>query len=104
DAAGANPVPPYSTWTTAAITIQDAIDSAAAGDIVLATNGIYATGGRVMAGDLTNRVALNKSVIVTSVNGYSTTVIQGAWDPVSTNGTGPGAVRCAWLTNGAVLN
>ena len=102
DAAGANPVPPYSTWATAATTIQDAIDIAAAGDIVLVTNGIYASGGKVMAGDLTNRVALTKTVTVTSVNGYSATVIQGAWDPVSTNG--PGAVRCAWLTDGALLS
>ena len=102
DAPGVNPIPPYSTWATAATTIQDAINIAAAGDIVLVTNGVYANGGKVMAGDLTNRVALTKTVTVTSVNGYSATVIQGAWDPVSTNG--PGAVRCAWLTNGAVLN
>lgn len=102
DAAGVNPVLPYSAWATAATNIQDAIDAAAAGDIVLVTNGIYATGGKVMAGDLNNRVAVNKPVTVTSVNGYSATVIQGAWDPVSTNG--PAAVRCAWLTNNAVLN
>jgi len=102
DAGGANPIPPYSTWATAATTIQDAINSTAAGDIVLVTNGVYATGGKMKAGDLTNRVALDKPVTVTSVNGYTATVIQGAWDPVSTNG--PGAVRCAWLTNGAVLN
>ncbi len=104
DAAGANPVSPYSTWATAATTIQDAVDSAAAGDIVLATNGVYATGGRVMAGNLTNRVVLNKPVTVTSVNGYSATVIQGAWDPASTNGTGPGAVRCLQIGGGGVLN
>ncbi len=104
DAAGANPVPPYSTWTTAATNIQDAINIASAGDIVLVTNGIYATGGKVMAGDLTNRVVLDRPVTVMSVNGYSATVIQGVWDPVSTNGTGPGAVRCAYLADGAVLN
>ena len=38
---------------------------------------------------------------VLSVNGYAVTVIQGAWDPASTNG--PDAVRCACLVNGAVL-
>ncbi len=101
-AAGANPVAPYSTWTTAATNIQDAINAASAGDIVLVTNGVYASGGKVMAGDLTNRVALNLPIVVLSVNGYSATVIQGAWDPVSTNG--PGAVRCAYLADGAVLN
>jgi hypothetical protein len=102
DAAGVNSIPPYSTWATAATTVQDAINNASPGDIVLVTNGVYTTGGKVMAGDLTNRVALDKAVFVTSVNGCSATVIQGAWDPVSTNG--PGAVRCAWLADGAVLN
>jgi len=102
DAAGANPVAPYSAWATAATNIQDAINTASAGDIVLVTNGVYATGGKVMAGDLTNRVALDRVVTVMSMNGYAATTIQGAWDSASTNG--PGAVRCAWLTNGAVLN
>ena len=102
DATGANPVAPYSTWATAATNIQDAINIASAGDIVLVTNGVYATGGKVMAGDLTNRVALDKPVIVLSVNGYAATVIQGAWDPASTNG--PSAVRCAYLADGAVLS
>src|SRR5207244_3750343 len=37
-----------------------------------------------------------------SVNGSPVTIIQGAWDPSTTNG--PLAVRCAWLTNGAALN
>lgn len=102
DAAGINPVPPYSTWATAATNIQDAVTASGVGDIVLVTNGVYSTGGKVMAGDLTNRVVLDKAVFVSSVNGFAGTVIQGAWDPASTNG--PGAVRCAWLSDGAVLN
>ena len=100
--AGANPVAPFSAWTTAATSVQEAINAAAAGDIVLVTNGLYATGGLVMAGDLTNRVALNKALTVISVNGWSATTIQGAWDPQTTNG--PGAVRCAYVADGAVLN
>jgi hypothetical protein len=102
DANSANPIAPYSTWATAAASIQDAVDVASAGGIVLVTNGIYATGGKVMAGDLTNRVAVDKAITVTSVNGYLPTVIEGAWDPISTNG--PSAVRCVWLADGAVLN
>jgi hypothetical protein len=97
-----NPVSPYSDWSIAATNIQDAIDASSDGDQIWVTNGIYQTGGRVMAGDLTNRVALDKAVMMTSVNGYAATVIQGAWDLASTNG--PGAVRCAWLTNNATLN
>jgi len=96
-----NPTPPYSDWSTAATNIQDAIEAASAGDTVLVTNGVYATGGKAMVADLTNRVALDKALTVASVNGYLVTTIQGAWDPISTNG--PLAVRCAWLTNGAVL-
>jgi hypothetical protein len=102
NAFGANPVAPYSSWSTAATSIQDAINASSAGDIVLVTNGVYSTGGKVMAGALTNRVALFIPVTVISVNGYASTEIQGAWDPISTNG--PGAVRCAYLADGAVLN
>ena len=101
DAAGSNPVTPFSSWVTAATNIQDAIDAATAGDFVVVTNGLYATGGKAMSGSLTNRVALTKPLAVASVNGPWATIIQGAWDPATTNG--PLAVRCAWLTNGAVL-
>ncbi len=102
DASGVNPLPPYSSWANAATTIQDAINFAAPGDIVLVTNGVYSNGSMVQPGGLTNRVMLNKALTVISVNGYKSTVIQGAWDPVSTNG--PSAVRCVWMDGGSVLN
>ena len=102
DAAGGNPVAPYSNWDTAATNIQDAIDAGGAGDFVIVTNGLYAYGGKTMAGTLTNRVALTKPLMVASVNGPWAAIIQGAWDPATTNG--PLAVRCAWLTNGATLS
>lgn len=102
DASGSDPLPPYSSWATAATTIQDAVNSAVSGDVVLVTNGTYSNGGMAVSGSLTNRVALNKAITVMSVNGFKATIIQGAWEPVSTNG--PGAVRCAWLGNGAILN
>jgi hypothetical protein len=59
-------------------------------------DGVYSTGGKVLFSNLLNRVALDKPVTVQSVNGPLVTII---------NGTLPGgnAVRCAWLTNGAVL-
>jgi hypothetical protein len=102
NAAGVNPAAPYLTWATAATNIQDAVNAAAAGDIVLVTNGVYAFGGQAVSGNLTNRVALTQPLTVVSANGWAVTAIQGAWDPISTNG--PGAVRCAYVANGAVLN
>ena len=102
DPMGTAAAAPYSDWGTAAPMIQEAIDAANPGDFVLVTNGVYSSGGRVMEGDLTNRIALHQPVTVTSMNGPEATVIEGAWDPVSTNG--PLAVRCAWLADGAVLN
>jgi hypothetical protein len=98
----ANPSPPYADWSTAATNIQTAINISSAGDVVWVTNGVYGGGGLSMDGVLTNSVSVNKAIVVQSVNGPGFTAIQGAWDPVSTNG--PGAVRCAWVTNGATLS
>ncbi|MGC3959464.1 MAG: hypothetical protein QM813_16410 [Verrucomicrobiota bacterium] len=99
DLASGNPTPPYISWSTAATNIQEAIDAATDGDLVLVTNGVYAAGGKVMFGDLTNRVTLDKAITVQSVNGPWFTTIRGAG---ATNGST--AVRCAWLTNGATLH
>ncbi len=98
DANGTNPVAPFVDWNTAATNIQDAIDASSDGDVVLVTNGVYASGGRSMDGVITNRVSLNKAITVQSASGPFVTTIQG-WGP--TNGTS--AVRCAWITNNAAL-
>ena len=97
------PASPYSTWATAAHTIQDAVDAASAGDMVLVTNGIYSSGGRAVGTDLlANRVAVDKPITLQSVNGPTNTIIQGYQLPGTTNGDG--AIRCVYLTDGAVLS
>ena len=94
---------PFTDWATAATNIQAAIDASAAGDKVWVTNGLYDTGGRIVAGgSLSNRVALTTIVTVQSVNGPEATIIAGARTPATTNG--PASARCAWLTNGATLS
>lgn len=92
------PSPPYTSWATAATAIQDAINASSDGDEIWVTNGIYAVGSTpTPAFTLQCRVVLNKAVSVRSVNGPEATVIVGS-GPI-----GWGAVRCAYLTNGALL-
>ncbi len=81
-----NPMSPYTDWVSAAITIQDAIDTANDGDRIVVTNGVYQTGGQVVYAAMTNRVAVTKAVTVQSVNGSDVTVIQGYQLPSTTNG------------------
>ena len=92
DARNASPAPPYTTLATAAAVIQDAVDAAVAGDEIVVTNGIYATGGRAVYGIMTNRVAVTSAITVRSVNGPEVTVIQGYQVPGTPHGDG--AIRC----------
>src|SRR5215471_3302910 len=88
DANGTNATPPYTNWATAATKIQDAVDAGVVGDEVVVTNGTYASGGRSVYGTLTNRVAVNKTLTVRSVNGAQFTIIQGHQLPGTRNGEG----------------
>lgn len=92
-AQSASPAAPYLTIATAARTIQDAIDASAAGDTVLVLDGVYSNGSRTVYGAMANRIAITKPITVSSVNGPASTQIRGA-----------ASMRCAYVTNGAVLS
>jgi len=68
DAGNATPTPPYTNWATAAATIQAAVNEAAAGDIVLVTNGHYV---------LSQELSLGDALTVKSVNGAEHTTLDG---------------------------
>jgi nitrous oxidase accessory protein NosD len=76
-----NSTPPYTDWMTAATNIQLAVLTAAAGDVIVVTNGLYAGG-----------VTVTNPLTLLSVNGPQSTVINGG-----------GSNRCVSLTNGASL-
>src|ERR1019366_595040 len=96
-----NGTPPFTDWSTAATNIQDAIDAAINGDLILVNDGVYQNGFRTTPQSVfpppntydTNRVVVNKPVTIQSVNGPSAAFISGS-----------GIYRCAYLTNGAALN
>ena len=97
-----SPGPPYYTWLNAATSIQDAVDAADPGDTVVVSGGIYDTGGRASYGMMTNRVVIDKAITVESLMGPEVTIIQGHQVPGTTNGDE--AIRCVYLTDGAVLS
>ncbi len=91
-AASGGAAPPYDSWATAASNIQDAVDAAVEGDLVLVTNGVYKCGGaETPGGQLSCRVVINKEITVRSVNGPEVTLIEGAGP------NGPDAVRGAYV-------
>ena len=88
-ATSTNPVPPYTTWTTAATNLQDAVDVVQfPGAVVMVGDGIYASGGSGA-----NRLTVDRPMSVESLNGAQRTVIDGG-----------GTVRCAWLADQAKLS
>ena len=70
---------PFADWATAATNIQDAVDAAVAGDLVLVTNGVYVTGGAAKYGV---SVLVTNALTLQSANGSAVTAIDGVtqWD------------------------
>ncbi len=97
-----SPVPGYTAWTNAAHTVQEALNAAADGDVIIVTNGVYDAGGAARPDRaLTNRVCLAKAVTLRSVNGPAATWIVGAAG--AGGGNGAGAVRGAYVGANALL-
>lgn len=86
------------SWVSAKETIQGAVDCAIDGDMVIVSNGVYATGTRVTPGyTVSNRVVITQNIIVQSVNGPAATSIVGL------NGGSysvTDSVRCVFIANG----
>ena len=96
-----NPVAPFTSWSTAAQTIQEATDISADGDLVLVTNGFYRNGGMTNFpefSELTNRVAITNAITVRSVNGPGVTFIVGS-GPL-----GDAAIRGVFMAPGSTLS
>ena len=86
----------YQTWSTAAHTIQEAIDVSVSNDVIWVTNGVYASGGVLIAGTMT-RAAISNGLTIRSMNGPYVTIIQG-------QGPATAAVRCAFVGDGSCLS
>ena len=87
------------SWSTAKQTIHAAIDLTGSGDIVNVADGTYNSGTTTVGSDSKNRVHLNKTITVQSVNGAGSTSITGASDG---GGYGTDAIRPVYMTAGTL--
>ena len=78
-----SPRPPYSSLSTAAHSIQEAVDVANEGDTVSVAAGQYA---------LTNQVTVTKGIILESINGPSQTYLIAQSD-----------IWCLWVSNSLAI-
>lgn len=76
-----NPVPPYSSWETAATNIQDAVNAAAFHNVILVGPGVYNSGFVSIWNGyqyVRYRVGAAKPVFIVAANGPAATIIDGS--------------------------
>lgn len=100
-APGGNDVLAGTNWTTAKATIQAAIDVARSNDVVLVSNGVYATGARIAVGPLLTRVVITGAIAVVSLNGPAFTTIVGE---SHVNGPPVDGVRGVYIASNGFLS
>ena len=92
---------PFESWEDAATNIQDAIDAIEEGGTVTVSDGVYRIGETITPGfDITNRVFINKNITLQSLNGATSTFIEGA--EAAAGGMGAGAIRGVFLSDGTL--
>lgn len=96
-AGNADAMAPFTSWETAAATIQAAVDAADEGDTIQVGPGIYDAGETADPSGEMNRVAIGRSLRVVAVDGPEATTILGS------GADGGPAIRCAYVSN-AVLS
>ena len=91
------------SWATAKRTLQGGVDAQLlSGGWVLATNGVYSSGGAVTPGyACSNRVVITSDIVVRSVHGAESTIIEGA--EATGGGNGAGAVRGVYMSTGTLI-
>jgi hypothetical protein len=95
---------PYTSWNTAARSIQSALDAASDNDTVLVTNGVYDTDCTPTPGGSTsNRVCVTNSLTLRSVNGSDYTFIKGHKHSGDQYGLGVSAVRGVYMGNASTI-
>jgi predicted outer membrane repeat protein len=77
-----SPAEPYTNWDTAAHTIQEAIDAATNGNLVVVADGLYV---------VTNQLVVTQQITLVSVNGADSTIVR-----ASSN-------RCLYVTAPATI-
>jgi hypothetical protein len=89
---------PFTNWVMAATNIQAAVAAIPIGGLTVVSNGIYRVGTtRAPGQSLSCRIVLDKAITLQSLHGPGATLISGEGPP------GDDAVRCAYLTNRAVI-